>query len=104
VSAVTVRLEVKAPGPPPPRGAVGVPPPAANILPDVRFTVAVASGKGGVGKSTSPPTWPSRSSVGRRVGLMDSDIYGPSQQMMMGIDRSRSSTRRTRSSRSSATA
>jgi ATP-binding protein involved in chromosome partitioning len=86
VSAVTVRLEVKAPGPSPPRGAVGAPPPAANILPEVRFTVAVASGKGGVGKSTVAANLAlALERVGRRVGLMDSDIYGPSQQMMMGV-------------------
>ena len=86
VTAVTLRLEVKTPGPPPPRGAVGVPPSAANILPDVRFTVAVASGKGGVGKSTVAANLSlALERLGRRVGLMDSDIYGPSQQMMMGI-------------------
>jgi ATP-binding protein involved in chromosome partitioning len=86
VSAVTIRLDVRSPGPPPPRGAVGVPPPAANILPDVRFTVAVASGKGGVGKSTVAANLAlALERIGRRVGLMDSDIYGPSQQMMMGI-------------------
>ncbi len=86
VAAVTIRLEVKAPGPPPPRGAAGVPPPPANILPEVRFTVAVASGKGGVGKSTVAANLAlALERVGHRVGLMDSDIYGPSQQMMMGI-------------------
>ncbi|MGE5276621.1 MAG: Mrp/NBP35 family ATP-binding protein [Acidobacteriota bacterium] len=86
VAAVTVRLEVKPPGPPAPRGAAGVPPPAANILPDVRFSIAVASGKGGVGKSTVAANLAlALERIGRRVGLMDSDIYGPSQQMMMGI-------------------
>src|SRR5207253_7173536 len=52
VNAVTIRLDVQQPGPAPPRGAAGVPPPQANILQEVRFKVAVASGKGGVGKST----------------------------------------------------
>ena len=86
VSAVTIRLEVRAPGPPPPRGAAGAPAPQANILPDVRFAVAVASGKGGVGKSTVAANLAlALERLGRRVGLMDSDIYGPSQQMMMGI-------------------
>jgi ATP-binding protein involved in chromosome partitioning len=86
VSAVTIRLEVKPPGPPPPRGAAGVPPPRADILPEVAFTVAVASGKGGVGKSTVAANLAlALERLGRRVGLMDSDIYGPSQQMMMGI-------------------
>jgi ATP-binding protein involved in chromosome partitioning len=86
VSAVTIRLEVKPPGPMPPRGAAGIPPPPPNILPEVRFAVAVASGKGGVGKSTVAANLAlALERIGRRVGLMDSDIYGPSQQMMMGI-------------------
>jgi ATP-binding protein involved in chromosome partitioning len=87
VNAVTIRLDVREPGPAPPRGAVGVPPPDASLLPDVRFKVAVASGKGGVGKSTVAANLAlALSRLGSRVGLMDSDIYGPSQQMMMGID------------------
>jgi ATP-binding protein involved in chromosome partitioning len=86
VSAVTIRLDVQQPGPAPPRGAAGVPPPQANILQDVRFKVAVASGKGGVGKSTVAANLAlALARVGHKVGLMDSDIYGPSQQMMMGI-------------------
>lgn len=87
VKAVTIRLDVQSPSPAPPRGAVGVPPADANILKDVRFKVAVASGKGGVGKSTVAANLAlALERIGHRVGLMDSDIYGPSQQMMMGID------------------
>jgi ATP-binding protein involved in chromosome partitioning len=60
--------------------------PVADLLPDVRFKVAVASGKGGVGKSTVTANLAvALSRLGHRVGLMDADIYGPSQQMMMGI-------------------
>ena len=86
VRAVTIRLDVKPPAP-----ATAARPPAAAapsaILPEVRFTIAVASGKGGVGKSTVAANLAiALERVGRRVGLMDSDIYGPSQQMMMGID------------------
>ena len=87
VSAVTIRLDVKPPSSAAPRP--GGPPPAAasQILPNVRFKVAVASGKGGVGKSTVAANLAlALERIGRRVGLMDSDIYGPSQQMMMGID------------------
>ena len=53
VNAVTIRLEVKPPSAAPPRaaGPAGAAP-SAEILKDVRFKVAVASGKGGVGKST----------------------------------------------------
>jgi ATP-binding protein involved in chromosome partitioning len=87
VHAVTIRVDVHAPGPPPPRGGVGVPPPDTAILREVRFKIAVASGKGGVGKSTVAANLAlALQRSGRRVGLMDSDIYGPSQQMMMGID------------------
>ncbi len=85
VHAVTIRLDVKAPAPGPPRPAGAAP--DAAILKDVRFKIAVASGKGGVGKSTVAANLAlALERVGHRVGLMDSDIYGPSQQMMMGID------------------
>jgi ATP-binding protein involved in chromosome partitioning len=85
VNAVTIRLDVKAPAPAGPRPAGGAA--ATPILKDVRFTIAVASGKGGVGKSTVAANLAlALERVGHRVGLMDSDIYGPSQQMMMGID------------------
>ena len=85
VNAVTIRLEVKPPSATPPRASGA--PPSAEILKDVRFKIAVASGKGGVGKSTVAANLAlALERVGHRVGLMDSDIYGPSQQMMMGID------------------
>jgi ATP-binding protein involved in chromosome partitioning len=87
VQAVTIRVDVKSPAQGPPRGVPGVPPADATILKDVRFKVAVASGKGGVGKSTVAANLAlALERLGHRVGLMDSDIYGPSQQMMMGIE------------------
>ena len=88
VSAVTIRLDLKPPTAAPPRaGGSAAPAAAAQILQNVRFKVAVASGKGGVGKSTVAANLSlALERIGRRVGLMDSDIYGPSQQMMMGID------------------
>ena len=87
VNAVTIRLAVQQPTAAAPRGAAGVAPPDAALLRDVRFKVAVASGKGGVGKSTVAANLAlALSRLGQRVGLLDSDIYGPSQQMMMGID------------------
>ena len=85
VNAVTIRLDVRPPSAAVPRPS-GAPPDAA-ILKDVRFKIAVASGKGGVGKSTVAANLAlALERRGHRVGLMDSDIYGPSQQMMMGID------------------
>jgi ATP-binding protein involved in chromosome partitioning len=55
-------------------------------LPNVRFVVAVASGKGGVGKSTVAANLAlALQAMGHRVGLMDADIYGPSVPIMMGL-------------------
>jgi ATP-binding protein involved in chromosome partitioning len=67
--------------------AIGGPMPSGpNILADVKYRIAVASGKGGVGKSTvSTNLALSLRALGYSVGLLDADIYGPSQQMMLGI-------------------
>ncbi|MEO7242479.1 MAG: iron-sulfur cluster carrier protein ApbC [Variovorax sp.] len=56
------------------------------LLPNVKNMVAVASGKGGVGKSTTAVNLALALAVeGALVGILDADIYGPSQPMMMGI-------------------
>jgi ATP-binding protein involved in chromosome partitioning len=57
------------------------------LLPGVKNIVAVASGKGGVGKSTTTANLAlALAAEGAKVGILDADIYGPSQPMMMGID------------------
>jgi len=66
---------------------------AKSRHPGVKHVLAVASGKGA---SASPPSrpispWPLHM-LGRRVGLLDADIYGPSIPIMMGITKSRSPT------------
>jgi ATP-binding protein involved in chromosome partitioning len=79
-----------APEGPPPDLAIGgrrkPAEPADKRIPGVDHIIAVASGKGGVGKSTvSANLAVALAAAGKRVGLLDADVYGPSQPRMMGI-------------------
>src|SRR3990172_5157261 len=59
-----------------------------DLIPQVKNTIAVSSGKGGVGKSTVAATLAvALAQTGAKVGLLDADVYGPNIPMMMGINK-----------------
>ena len=80
---MTAHKAAPAPGQGAPRRAA---PAAPRGIPGVERIVAIASGKGGVGKSTVAANLATAlAAEGRRVGLLDADVYGPSQPRMLGV-------------------
>lgn len=75
-------------GSPPPAAHThhDAPPPQADLASGVRHIIGIASGKGGVGKSTVAANLAvALARDGARVGLLDADIYGPNVPMMLGL-------------------
>ncbi len=84
VSAMLTAHSEKAPPELKPKPKPSATAPAA--VPGVARIIAIASGKGGVGKSTvSANLACALATQGRRVGLLDADVYGPSQPRMLGV-------------------
>jgi ATP-binding protein involved in chromosome partitioning len=66
--------------------SIPAPPQTSQSVPGVKHLIAVASGKGGVGKSTTTTNLAlALAGEGARVGILDADLYGPSQPMLLGL-------------------
>ena len=81
-----VKLEIQKPQAQPVQGKSGESPMNQQPIPGVDNIIAIASGKGGVGKSTVAVNLAATLSKNHRVGLLDLDIYGPSLPMLVGLN------------------
>jgi ATP-binding protein involved in chromosome partitioning len=95
---VKVKIDVRLPNAPQPQqqghrrtlqpGSVPAPKPDESLVRNIAHVVAVSSGKGGVGKSTVAANLAAALAItGRRVGLLDADVYGPNIPIMFGEKR-----------------
>lgn len=90
VQSASVTLTAESTGAPPgassPAPSATPRPAQGNLLPEIGHIIGVASGKGGVGKSTTAVNLAlALAATGKRVGILDADIYGPSIPRLMGI-------------------
>jgi ATP-binding protein involved in chromosome partitioning len=89
-----VKIDVKLPNAPQPKkgvaakGTIPAPVPDANLVRNIKHVVAVSSGKGGVGKSTVAANLAAAlAAMGKAVGVLDADVYGPDIPLMFGETR-----------------
>jgi len=81
-TSLTIIVNITQPTPPKETSSNG-----KNVLPNIQHFVMVSSGKGGVGKSTTTVNLAiALAKQGKRVGLLDADVYGPNIPRMMGIE------------------
>jgi ATP-binding protein involved in chromosome partitioning len=86
VGSVSVVMTAHSAPKPPDLGIKAAKPQGPERIAGVDHIIAIASGKGGVGKSTVAANLATAlAAEGRRVGLLDADVYGPSQPRMLGV-------------------